>query len=103
MPPEDIAPRVSMLEQNHSLLSQELKYMNGTLRKIETAIERQNEISADIRLLRQALDSHIVAHDASIKRQNERIERMETNQTRVVWILVLAVSGALLDLILVRN
>ncbi len=47
-----IEPRVSRLENSHNLLAQELHQINRTLSKIETAIERQNEIASDIRILR---------------------------------------------------
>jgi RecA/RadA recombinase len=99
----DIAPRMQKLEGEHLLLSQELKQMNKTLSKIETAIEKQNEISSDIRMLRQEFGSHTVVERDSMIRQNKRIEQIEKNLSRIVWILITSVIGAVMALIIKVN
>jgi len=93
-------PRVSRLENSHSMLQQELHQMNKTLSKIETAIEKQNEISADIRLLRQEFKGHAQLEEESTKRQNARLEKVEMNQSRVAWLVLAAVIGAVMTFIL---
>jgi len=99
----EIEPRVAKLENNQGLLHQELHRMNATLGKIEQAIERQNEISTDIRLLRQEFKSHIEVEANSVKRQNERIESLENTRSKIGYTIVLAVLGALLTLVLRGN
>jgi chromosome segregation ATPase len=96
----DIAPRVQKLEGEHLLLSRELTQMNKTLSKIETAIEKQNEIASDIRLLRQEFTSHVITEHDSFKRQNERIEHIEKNLSKIVWMLITAVIGSAMTFIL---
>jgi hypothetical protein len=54
----DIEPRVTKLESDHNLLAFEFQTINKTLSKIEEAIEKQNEISSDVRSLRQELQYH---------------------------------------------
>jgi vacuolar-type H+-ATPase subunit I/STV1 len=95
----DMVPRIQKLEGEHILLNQELKQMNKTLSKIETAIEKQNEISSDIRMLRQEFKSHIEIELESIKRQNERIEHIENNLSKIVWIVFTAIVAGLIDFI----
>jgi vacuolar-type H+-ATPase subunit I/STV1 len=95
----DMVPRIQKLEGEHILLNQELKQMNKTLSKIETAIEKQNEISSDIRMLRQEFKSHIEIELESIKRQNERIEHIENNLSKIAWIVVTAIVAGLIDFI----
>ena len=68
--------RIQLLENNHNLLSSELKQTNETLREIKTAIEKQNEIHTDIRLLTQKFDSHIESH----KRDDEKINELKEQQ-----------------------
>ena len=99
----EIEPRVAKLENNQGLLQRELQYMNATLGKIEQAIESQNKISADIRLLRQEFKSHIEVEANSVKRQNERIESLENTRSKIGYTIVLAVLGALLTLVLRGN
>jgi len=99
----EIEPRVTRLESNQGLLQQELHQMNATLGKIEQAIERQNEISTDIRLLRQEFKSHIEVESNSVKRQNERIESLENTRSKIGYTIVLTVLAALLTLVLRSN
>jgi len=97
---EDIAHRVNTLESNHQSFVYELRQTNATLIKIEKAIEKQNEISTDIRLLRQEFKSHADLEMESTKRQNARIEQLEQNNSRIVWLILTAVIGAVLTLVL---
>lgn len=99
----EIEPRVARLESNQGLLQQELHQMNTTLGKIEQAIEKQNEISTDIRLLRLEFKSHIETEALSIKRQNERIESLENTRAKLGYTVVLSVIAALLTLVLRSN
>jgi predicted nuclease with TOPRIM domain len=96
----DMVPRLQKLEGEHMLLNQELKQMNKTLSKIETAIEKQNEISSDIRLLRQEFKSHTELELESVKRQTERISQIEKNLSKVVWIVLTAIIGIAIDVML---
>jgi len=96
---EDIAHRVNTLESNHQSFVYELRQTNATLIKIEKAIEKQNEISTDIRLLRQEFKSHADLEMESTKRQNARIEQLEQNNSRIVWLILTAVIGAVLTLV----
>jgi len=97
---DDIAHRVNTLESNHQSFVYELRQTNATLIKIEKAIEQQNEISTDIRLLRQEFKSHADLEMESTKRQNARIEQLEQNNSRIVWLILTAVIGAVLTLIM---
>jgi hypothetical protein len=99
----EIEHRVNTLESNHQSFVFELRQTNATLIKIERAIEQQNEISTDIRLLRQEFKSHTDMEAESAKRQNARLEHLETNQSRIVWIVFTAVIGAVMTLILKGN
>ena len=99
----EIEHRVNTLESNHQSFVFELRQTNATLLKIEQAIEKQNEISTDIRLLRQEVKSHVDMEAESIKRQNARIEHLETNQSRIAWLVLTAVVGAVMTLILKGN
>jgi predicted nuclease with TOPRIM domain len=96
----DMVPRLQKLEGEHMLLNQELKQMNKTLSKIETAIEKQNEISTDIRMLRQEFKSHTELELESVKRQTERIAQIEKNLSKVVWIVLTAIIGIAIDVML---
>jgi len=96
---EDIAHRVNTLESNHQSFVYELRQTNATLIKIEKAIAKQNEISTDIRLLRQEFKSHADLEMESTKRQNARIEQLEQNNSRIVWLILTAVIGAVLTLV----
>jgi len=96
----DIEHRVHTLESNHQSFVFELRQTNETLIKIEKAIERQNEISTDIRLLRSEFKSHIDREEDSQKRQNARIEALETTISRLNWMVITAVVAALMTLIL---
>jgi len=100
---EDLVIKVHTLESNHLSFISELKQTNETLRKIETAIEKQNEISTDIRLLRQEFKAHADLENESTKRQNARIEKVESNQSRVAWIVITAVVVALLATVIKGN
>ena len=79
----EIEPRVQRLENNHTMLSTELSQMNRTLGKIEVAIEKQNEIHTDIRMLTQKFDAHIVSEDEEMGRIYERIRQIESDK---VWL-----------------
>lgn len=96
MPNEEIEHRVNTLESNHQSFIHELRQTNTTLMKIEKAIEQQNEISTDIRLLRQEFKSHNDLEMESTKRQNARIEKLESTQSRIAWMIISAVVVALL-------
>lgn len=98
---EAIEPRVQKLESSHALLQQELHQMNKTLSKIEVAIENQNAISTDIRLLRQEFKGHTELENDSVKRQNARIEALEATQSKLAWMIITAVVMALLSLIFI--
>lgn len=96
----EIEHRVNTLESNHQSFVFELRQTNSTLLKIEQAIEKQNEISTDIRLLRLEFKSHIDMENESTKRQNARIEIIEKIMSRLNWIIVSSVLVALLALII---
>lgn len=98
-----IEHRVQTLETNHHSFIYELRRTNETLAKIEQAIERQNEIATDIRLLRQEVSAHIDMENESVKRQNARIEILESNQSRIAWIIVSTVLIALLTMVIKGN
>ena len=97
---DELEPRVNRLENNHSLLQQELHQMNTTLSKIETAIEKQNEIATDIRLLREEFKSHTAIEIESVKRQNARIEQLEKNYSKLGWMVIGMVVFAVMASIL---
>lgn len=97
---DGIEHRVHTLESNHQSFVYELRQTNSTLLKIEKAIEQQNEISTDIRLLRQEFKAHNDLEIESTKRQNARIEQLEQNNSRIVWLILTAVIGAVLTLIM---
>ena len=103
MPMPEIEHRVNTLESNHQSFVFELKQTNTTLLKIEQAIEKQNEISTDIRLLRQEFKSTGELTLESTKRQNARIEALEANQSRIAWLVLTAVIGAIMTMILKGN
>ena len=100
---QEIEHRVHTLESNHQSFVFELRQTNATLIKIERAIEQQNEISTDIRLLRQEFKSHADLELESTKRQNARIEQLEQNNSRIVWLILTAVIGAVLTLVMKGN
>lgn len=92
---ETIEPRVMKLEGNHralesnqKLLTVELSQMNKTLSKIETSIEKQNEISADIRLLSLKYENHIENDTVSRSRIHKRLDMVEGNQSKVAWFII---------------
>jgi uncharacterized coiled-coil protein SlyX len=85
----ELEPRVSKLETAHTILVEEFKQINKTLEKIELAIEKQSAIMGDLRVLTNKLDS-----------QDKRISDIESVLSRVVWLVVTAVIGALLTLVL---
>ncbi|MCI4437961.1 MAG: hypothetical protein JHC33_14230 [Ignisphaera sp.] len=99
----DMVPRLQKLEGEHSLLNQELKQVNKTLSKIELTMEKQNEISSDIRLLRQEFKSHREVELESIKLQNERIEDIERNLSKIAWIVFTAIIAVLVDFVVKGN
>ena len=99
----EIEHRVNTLESNHQSFVFELRQTNATLLKIEQAIEKQNEISTDIRLLRQEFKLHIESELSSLKRQNERIEGLENTRSKIGYTIILAVVAALLTLVLKSN
>ena len=88
---DGIEPRVSRLENSHNLLAQELHQINRTLSKIETAIERQNEIASDIRILRVELEN-----------KESRIVDIETNIGRLTWLIISSVVGGVMTLLMNR-
>lgn len=96
MPTPEIEHRVNTLESNHQSFVFELRQTNTTLLKIEQAIEKQNEISTDVRLLRQEFKSHNELEVESTKRQNARIEKLENTISRLNWLVITAVLAALL-------
>jgi uncharacterized coiled-coil protein SlyX len=85
----ELEPRVLRLETAHTILVEEFKQINKTLEKIELAIEKQSAIMGDLRVLTNKLDS-----------QDKRISDIESVLSRVVWLVVTAVIGALLALVL---
>jgi hypothetical protein len=99
----EIEHRVNTLENNHQSFVFELRQTNSTLLKIEQAIEKQNEIATDIRLIRQEFKARAEMELESTKRQNDRIENLETNQSRIAWLVLTAVVGAIMTLILKGN
>jgi hypothetical protein len=99
----EIEHRVNALENNHQSFVFELRQTNSTLLKIEQAIEKQNEIATDIRLIRQEFKARAEMELESTKRQNDRIENLETNQSRIAWLVLTAVIGAIMTLILKGN
>lgn len=96
----EIEHRVATLEINHGAITGEMRRMNTTLEKIELAIEKQNEIHTDVRLLRQEFQGHSIREEETVKRQNERIEKLETIISRLNWMIVSAVVVALMALII---
>ena len=99
--------KVNQLEGDNKLLKQELQQMNKTLSKIETAIEKQNEIATDIRLLRHEFSSHVSDEKATFSRvfrdmddQEEDISRrmhdLETTKSRLGWFVILSVLSTVL-------
>jgi hypothetical protein len=50
-------------------------------------------------MLRQEFKSHIEIELESIKRQNERIEHIENNLSKIAWIVVTAIVAGLIDFI----
>jgi hypothetical protein len=82
----ELQEKVAKLENSHS----------------EQAIEKQNEISMDIRLLRQSFDSNKSAELESKKRQNARIESLEGNQSKLTWAVLFAIIGAVMASVLVK-
>lgn len=96
----EIEHRVQTLEVNHGAFTSEMRRMNTTLEKIESSIEKQNEIHTDVRLLRQEFQGHAMREDETIRRQNERIERLESIISRLNWMIVSAVVAALLALVI---
>jgi len=85
----ELEPRVLRLETAHTILVEEFKQINKTLEKIELAIEKQSAIMGDLRVLTNKLDT-----------QDKRISDIESVLSRVVWLVVTAVIGALLALVL---
>jgi hypothetical protein len=85
----ELEPRVLRLETAHTILVEEFKQINKTLEKIELAIEKQSAIMGDLRVLTNKLDT-----------QDKRISDIESVLSRVVWLVVTAVIGALLTLVL---
>jgi len=85
----ELEPRVSKLETAHTILVEEFKQINKTLEKIEVAIEKQSAIMGDLRVLTNKIDG-----------QDKRISDIESSLSRVVWMVVTAVIGALLALVL---
>ena len=100
MAQDELGNRVQALESNHTSFVSEFRQTNETLRKIEMAIEKQNEISTDIRIFRQEFKGQVEMYTESNKRQNARIEKLENAQSRVGWMIVMAVIAALLTLVL---
>jgi uncharacterized coiled-coil protein SlyX len=85
----ELEPRVLKLETAHTILVEEFKQINKTLAKIEVAIEKQSAIMGDLRVLTNKIDT-----------QDKRISDIESVLSRVVWLVVTAVIGALLTLVL---
>jgi len=85
----ELEPRVLRLETAHTILVEEFKQINKTLEKIELAIEKQSTIMGDLRVLTSKIDS-----------QDKRISDIESALSRIVWLVVTAVIGALLALVL---
>jgi len=85
----ELEPRISKLESSHIILVQEFKQINKTLEKIEIAIEKQASLMSDLKVLTSKIDS-----------QDKRISDIESSLSRVVWLVVTAVLGALLALVL---
>lgn len=96
----ELEHRVNTLESNHQSFVFELREQNKTLIKIEQAIEKQNEISTDVRLLRQEFKSRNELDTESMKRQNARIEKLENTISRLNWLIITAVVAALMTLVL---
>jgi regulator of replication initiation timing len=74
--------------------------------KVETS-----EIKSDVKYLVKALDSHIleegknkVALEATInnKADKSEVDKIKNNLERVVWIVLIAVLGAILSLIIIK-
>jgi|GEM_PF-6582344 len=85
----ELEPRISKLESSHIILVQEFKQINKTLEKIEIAIEKQASLMSDLKVLTNKIDG-----------QDKRISDIESALSRVVWLVVTAVIGALLALVL---
>jgi hypothetical protein len=85
----ELEPRVSRLETAHTILIEEFKQINKTLEKIELAIEKQADLMSDLKVLTNKIDG-----------QDKRISDIESALSRVVWLVVTAVLGALLTLVL---
>ena len=96
----EIEHRVNTLESNHSTFVLELRQTNVTLSKIEKAIEKQNDIHMDIRLLRESYDNHLKSDEESHKRIGARIEKCEDNQSKVIWAILLIVIAEVMKTII---
>jgi hypothetical protein len=54
-------------------------------------------------MLRQEFSSHTVMERDSMIRQNKRIEQIEKNLSKIVWMLITSVFGAVMALIIKVN
>lgn len=100
---QNLEHKVNTLESNQLLLVEELKHTNTTLEKIEKAIERQNEVVADIRLLRHELISHIDNTKLLEKTYSDRLTKMESNFSRVAWVIILTVLTTILGTVIIDS
>lgn len=80
---EDMEARVRKLEDTNIKIATEWKRLNDTLEKIEEALEKQNENSAQIRELKLMNE----VRDA-------RIKALESNQNKLGWVVILIVIAA---------
>lgn len=91
----EVEPRLRRLEDSHGVLASQLGQINKTLTKIEIAIEKQNEIHMDVRLLSQKFESHVVSHNEDMK-QVDRIDEEMKQGIRPVTLKALLVYAAVL-------
>lgn len=110
--------RISKLENSYTLVAAELGQISKILSKMESSLEKQNEIMADIRLLRQAQDEERRAKTDTIKRiyadieterkrvyddlevEKKRIDKIEADEAKIAWSIIGMVILALGSLVI---
>ncbi|MDD5159701.1 MAG: hypothetical protein PHI47_06585 [Sulfuricurvum sp.] len=82
---DEMEHRVRKLEDTHIKIATEWERLNDTLEKIEEALEKQNENSTEIRELKLLN-----------KVRDERIKALESNQSKLGWVVILIVIAAVI-------
>ena len=102
--------RISKLENSYTLVAAELGQISKILSKMESSLEKQNEIMADIRLLRQAQEEDRRAKEETLKRiykdidiERTRIDEIDKAKSRVGWTIATMVMVALGSLVVKKG